>query len=218
VNTPQQPRDTDPELTHTDLGNADLGNADLENADLEDTDLENTDLENTELIVEFVNSHDLSPYTEAFDSPSGLISWLAARGLVRGSAVADEDDVEHAIGVREALRTLLAAHNEVEVETARATAALDEAARRAGLGVRFTADETQLVAAADGVDGALGLVLAAVAGTMADDTWSRLKACRDETCLWAYLDTAKNRSRAWCSMRSCGNRAKVRAYRERQAT
>ncbi|NUR77903.1 MAG: CGNR zinc finger domain-containing protein [Thermoleophilia bacterium] len=29
--------------------------------------------------------------------------------------------------------------------------------------------------------------------------------------------TAKNRTRAWCSMQSCGDRAKVAAYRERHA-
>jgi predicted RNA-binding Zn ribbon-like protein len=50
---------------------------------------------------------------------------------------------------------------------------------------------------------------------MADGTWERMKACRADDCRWAFLDTAKNRSRAWCSMQSCGNRAKVAAYRER---
>jgi predicted RNA-binding Zn ribbon-like protein len=68
------------------------------------------------------------------------------------------------------------------------------------------------------VAGALGRILAEVAGAMRDETWLRMKACRAEDCRWAYLDTAKNRSRAWCSMSSCGNRAKVRAYRERRAT
>jgi uncharacterized protein (TIGR03118 family) len=49
----------------------------------------------------------------------------------------------------------------------------------------------------------------------ADGTWERMKACRADDCKYAFLDTAKNRSRAWCSMQSCGNRAKVAAYRER---
>jgi predicted RNA-binding Zn ribbon-like protein len=51
---------------------------------------------------------------------------------------------------------------------------------------------------------------------MADDTWNRLKACRLDNCQWAFYDTSKNRSRTWCSMKVCGNRAKARAYRERQ--
>jgi len=69
--------------------------------------------------------------------------------------------------------------------------------------------------AAAGVRGALGHILAEVCAEMADGTWERMKACRADDCKFAFLDTAKNRSRAWCSMQSCGNRAKVAAYRER---
>ena len=61
----------------------------------------------------------------------------------------------------------------------------------------------------------VGRILAEVSGAMSDGTWSRMKACRAEDCRWAFLDTSKNKSRAWCSMESCGNRAKVNAYRQR---
>ena len=63
-----------------------------------------------------------------------------------------------------------------------------------------------------------GLVVTEVTAGMADGTWERMKACRADDCLWAFLDTAKNQSRAWCSMRSCGNREKARVYRERHAS
>ena len=39
------------------------------------------------------------------------------------------------------------------------------------------------------------------------------RSARSGTCRWAFLDTSKNRSRAWCSMSVCGNRTKTRAYR-----
>ncbi|HWL91166.1 MAG TPA: CGNR zinc finger domain-containing protein, partial [Actinomycetota bacterium] len=32
-----------------------------------------------------------------------------------------------------------------------------------------------------------------------------------------FFDGSKNKSGKWCSMAACGNRAKVRAFRERQA-
>jgi hypothetical protein len=35
---------------------------------------------------------------------------------------------------------------------------------------------------------------------------------------WAFYDHARNRSRTWCSMDACGNRAKARAYRARRAS
>ena len=50
-----------------------------------------------------------------------------------------------------------------------------------------------------------------------DGTWTRLKACRSDTCQWAFVDQARNRSRQWCDMRVCGNRQKVRTFRSRHA-
>lgn len=43
----------------------------------------------------------------------------------------------------------------------------------------------------------------------------RVKECPGEQCGWLFLDTSKNRSRQWCSMKSCGNISKVRRFRER---
>jgi predicted RNA-binding Zn ribbon-like protein len=45
---------------------------------------------------------------------------------------------------------------------------------------------------------------------------SRLRECAAHDCGWLFLDTSRNRSRRWCSMSSCGNRAKVQHFRERQ--
>jgi predicted RNA-binding Zn ribbon-like protein len=40
----------------------------------------------------------------------------------------------------------------------------------------------------------------------------RLHTCASETCRWLFLDTSKNRTRRWCDMKICGNRAKARRY------
>jgi predicted RNA-binding Zn ribbon-like protein len=42
---------------------------------------------------------------------------------------------------------------------------------------------------------------------------TRLRECASETCGWLFVDESKNHSRRWCSMRDCGNRAKVRRFR-----
>ena len=47
---------------------------------------------------------------------------------------------------------------------------------------------------------------------------SRLRQCGGEECGWMFLDTSRNRSRQWCDMKDCGNRAKVRRFRKRQQT
>jgi predicted RNA-binding Zn ribbon-like protein len=155
------------------------------------------------------------PVSEALATPGELGAWLDERELLAPGARVTAVDLEHAHVVREALRTLLAAQNGVAGDTAAATAALDEAADRADLCIRFGTGEARCEPKASGVDGALGRILAEVSDGMADGSWSRLKACRAEDCLWAFVDTAKNQTRAWCSMKSCGNRAKVRTYRAR---
>ena len=40
---------------------------------------------------------------------------------------------------------------------------------------------------------------------------AKVKRCARDACQWLFIDDSKNGSRRWCSMSSCGNRAK--AYR-----
>ena len=62
-------------------------------------------------------------------------------------------------------------------------------------------------------DDVVGELLAIVARSQADGTWQRMKAC--PACGWAFYDRSRNRSRTWCTMAICGNRAKARSYRAR---
>ena len=47
---------------------------------------------------------------------------------------------------------------------------------------------------------------------LTEDPPARLHACASDTCRWLFLDTSKNRTRRWCDMKICGNRAKARRY------
>lgn len=42
-----------------------------------------------------------------------------------------------------------------------------------------------------------------------------LRECRGPACGWLFLDTSRNRSRVWCDMKVCGNRAKAKRHHER---
>ena len=167
-----------------------------------------------ELIADFVNT--LDEGEEAFATPADLSRWLVEHGLAAEPLRASRADVDETKAVREALRTLLLANNDVPVDVDGATAILDDAARQARVELRFVDGAPVLVVGAAGVRGALGRILAAVQEMTAEDTWARLKACRARDCEWAFVDNAKNQSRAWCSMRSCGNREKARVFRERR--
>ena len=45
---------------------------------------------------------------------------------------------------------------------------------------------------------------------------SRVKECANDTCSWLFVDMSRNRSRRWCDMSDCGNRAKARRHYHRQ--
>ena len=45
----------------------------------------------------------------------------------------------------------------------------------------------------------------------------RLRECASDSCGWYFLDPTKNRSRRWCTMSGCGNRAKARRFHDRHA-
>jgi len=169
-----------------------------------------------ELVRAFVNTVDIEQGEERLASPAALAAWLTEHGLTPAGLRATAGDLGHAIELREALRAVLLTHNPQAPAPATAVQALDAAACRARLQLRFD-DRAQatLQSEADGVDGALGRLLAIVHAAIAQGTWSRLKACHEHTCEWAFYDHTKNRSGAWCNMRVCGNRAKARAYRER---
>jgi predicted RNA-binding Zn ribbon-like protein len=39
-----------------------------------------------------------------------------------------------------------------------------------------------------------------------------VRECQGRECTWLFLDTSRNRSRRWCSMEDCGNRAKAQRH------
>lgn len=45
---------------------------------------------------------------------------------------------------------------------------------------------------------------------------SLLKQCESKECVLYFYDTTKNHRRRWCSMATCGNRAKAAAFYQRQ--
>jgi predicted RNA-binding Zn ribbon-like protein len=58
----------------------------------------------------------------------------------------------------------------------------------------------------------------AAAGLLASSDVALVRACSSPTCQWLFLDTSKNHQRRWCSMKQCGNRAKVRRFYAKKKT
>jgi predicted RNA-binding Zn ribbon-like protein len=167
------------------------------------------------LVQDFVNTRQWAPDREAIATPEALGAWLGRSGLLPAGAVGEAEHAR-AVELREALRRLLLANNGAAPDPAD-LALLDRLAAESGLRPRFSSGgRVVLEPAAPGVLGAMGRLLAAVADAMNDGTWTRLKACADDGCLWVFYDRSRNRSAHWCSMEVCGNRAKARLFRMRR--
>jgi predicted RNA-binding Zn ribbon-like protein len=168
-----------------------------------------------ELVRAFINTWDAEEDRENLPGPVELRDWLVEHHLLDAGTRVTAAEHREAIAVREALRAMLLANAGLDLDPA-AGPALDEAARRAGLGVRFDEHgQVHTAPEADGAAGALGRLLTIVAAAQEEGTWPRLKACLADDCQWAYFDLSRNRSAVWCDMKICGNRRKVRSYRER---
>jgi predicted RNA-binding Zn ribbon-like protein len=64
-------------------------------------------------------------------------------------------------------------------------------------------------------DHVLRLIALSAVDLLTGTDLDRVAHCAGEGCDWLFLDTSRNRSRRWCDMKECGNRAKVRRYHRR---
>jgi predicted RNA-binding Zn ribbon-like protein len=165
------------------------------------------------LLSAFVNTFDAETGADELSSGRDLTGWLVDQGLLTRRTSATKDDLVLARELRDGLRAALASHH----GTPQSSPLLEQASERLPLRVTCTSDDPCLEPMLGGVPGALSRLLIAVNRAIGDDTWPRLKICPMDDCAVAFYDTSKNRSKTWCSMESCGNRAKTRAYRARQA-
>jgi predicted RNA-binding Zn ribbon-like protein len=69
----------------------------------------------------------------------------------------------------------------------------------------------------DALDRPLWPVAVSATNLVASEDALRVKECATENCNWLFLDASKNRSRRWCEMKECGNRAKARRHYQRRA-
>lgn len=65
-------------------------------------------------------------------------------------------------------------------------------------------------------DRVLWPVVRSTADLLTSNAADLIRLCAGDGCSWLFLDSSRNRSRKWCSMASCGNRAKARRHYARK--
>jgi predicted RNA-binding Zn ribbon-like protein len=172
------------------------------------------------VLRDFANTLDVDEGTDALSRPAQLADWLLERELLdRRTGTPADDDLALACELRDAVRAAFRAnHDDADAADTGPNEALEHVGERLPLALQVCGGRPRLEPLEGGVRGALTLLLVAAADAGADGSWRRLKICAADDCAWAFYDTSKNRSKIWCSMQVCGNRAKTRSYRARHTT
>ena len=90
---------------------------------------------------------------------------------------------------------------------------LSEALAHARIALQGSAAQWTWEGAESCLDGPLWPVVRAAADLLTSENIQRLGQCQDDRgCGWLFIDTSKNHTRRWCSMESCGNRAKAQRH------
>ena len=175
------------------------------------------------------------PETDNFRGYPDLLAFALQTGLLTsgekarlaGRADQDPQAAEEALAsgrsLREALYGILsaiaAAREPEAADLERLNAALPEAFSRLRLENRGSDFVWTWAASEDSLAAPLWPILRSAAELLTSEDRNQVRECAGTACTWLFLDRSRNRSRRWCSMETCGNRAKAhRHYRRRSET
>ena len=153
----------------------------------------------------------------------GLVTAAEARALT-AAASRDPRSARRALAgarrLREALGRIFEAAAQEERPSARdlrlLNACLSAALRRRRLEPRGHGYEWSWAASGTpSLDALLSPIVLAAAELLTSPERLKIRACAAEDCGWLFLDTSRSGRRRWCTMQSCGNRAKARRFHAR---
>ena len=177
---------------------------------------------------DLINTLELSEdgATDSLANPDAALAFLAERGLghsgdLEAQARRNTDAwLARVVGARAALREVWDAQVEHRPASAASldtlNALLDRSPRvelrvaPAGVEVAHRHPED------DPTGEALARLVTPLVEAIADGETARFRVCANHDCRWVFEDESRAGRRRWCDMSSCGNRAKVRRYRERK--
>jgi predicted RNA-binding Zn ribbon-like protein len=132
------------------------------------------------------------------------------------------DALRRAINLREAMYAVFSALLNRQTVPAVAMDTLNAYIQDAALHSRLVQREERCEWRFDDMGSALDAMLwpiaRAAADLLASSDLALVRTCSSPTCQWFFLDTSKNHHRRWCSMKQCGNRAKVRKFYAKKKT
>jgi predicted RNA-binding Zn ribbon-like protein len=158
--------------------------------------------------------HRTSTREELLTQPELLSDWAVQAGLLDAAIDVTDDDLAAAIELREAsYRTVIARLEHRRPQLADVDL-LNEHASQPELTPRLHRNGST------SREGTASQLLASLAADLLDllagADIENVKGCAHPGCTRLYLDSSRAKNRHWCGMGTCGNKAKVQAFRARQ--
>ncbi len=162
--------------------------------------------------------------TETLGGIDELLAWCEAKeGLPAAEAVRWHRSAAEgatlfgdALALREAIyrlfRAMAARTRPDEADLAALNRALATAPGRAALAPLGEGFGWRVDAVPPGAAGLLTPVLWSTGDLLVSRRLAKLRRCANDQCLWLFIDDSKSGNRRWCSMSSCGNRAKAHRH------
>jgi len=172
-------------------------------------------------LYDFVNSLDLRRFREqgvqhtpsdALASRAEAQAWMRAHDLLMPRHLLSKEEYRGALALRQALRAFIEAAPAKRSKNRDIGEGLETAA--AAFPLLLTTAQHGLALGPKGAN-RLSQVLAELNHLVETAQLDRLKMCESPECHWVFFDRTKPANRRWCSSDRCGNRVKVRAFRER---
>ena len=175
-----------------------------------------------DLCLEFANTRywrGQEAPTETLNAPEDLAAWTTANEGLKLAKPPARREFDRAIEVRELIHRLFDAHAQAKAPAARDVEALNEALSEAPARTTLKRERGSYAWDVDMRSGTALALLAPVLWTAGDllagPRLGRVRRCANPECGWLFLDDSRAGKRRWCSMSSCGNRAKARRHYHR---
>ncbi|MGO3344576.1 MAG: CGNR zinc finger domain-containing protein [Marinomonas sp.] len=173
------------------------------------------------LAVDFINTQYVNQgeLVDQLSSLDALYQWATEMGVLL------EDDngttsMEDVWQLRHSVKTLLAAYIEEQALPKEALNVINRQLKNAPLQQQLLAVAhefaLQPLHATLSIEQLLGKIAYEVASLLTSNHSRQIKRCSNEKCVLMFVDTSRSKKRRWCSMDSCGNRAKAANYYQTQ--
>jgi predicted RNA-binding Zn ribbon-like protein len=194
------------------------------------------DYESGDLCLDFANTlewHASGHPVEHMEDYFAMLTWGEGAGIIkpekaarlRHLATANKGEAAQAYGLaitlREVIYRIFSHHyhqEEIELDELQVLNAILSRSLPYLQVVSSTAGfDWEWAGASDDFSQIIWPVARSAAELLTSDQLNRVRVCEDDRgCGYLFIDSTRNHSRRWCSMESCGNRAKARRHYARQ--